>query len=208
MLSGNNLVMLDPASLIAINMEKLIVLSNALKTIVTWAGKASAWLAIALMLTIVLDVTLRHWFVIGSTRLQELEWHLHGGLFLMCMGWAFVHGTHVRIELLSDRLKSRSKIWLELLGCLFFLIPYVSVTLYFALDYAATSFSYNEASPSLTGLGARWIIKYVMVAGLISLVLAGIARLLDCILYLSGYMATPESIHLIEPKNRVGNNKI
>ncbi len=167
-------------------MQSLLILSNTCKQIATLLGKASAWLILVLVFVIMTDVTLRHWFVIGSTKLQELEWHLHGALFLLALGWAYTRDAHVRIELLSDRFKPRTKATVELLGCLVFLVPYVFAVIWFGIDYVGYSVEYNEASSSATGLPNRWIIKAAIPIGFVTLGLAALSRALQAIIFLFG----------------------
>ncbi len=167
-------------------MDILLKLSKQINRIVSFFGKLGAWSIICLMLIILLDVTLRRWFVIGSTKLQELEWHLHGILFLMCLGWAYLKNSHVRIELLSERMSSRSQAWVEMLGILLFLVPYVAAIIIFGMDYVGFSYQYNEGSASPTGLPNRWIIKSAIVVGFAVLGLAAISRLFETIVFLFG----------------------
>lgn len=167
-------------------MQNLLALSRRLDAAVTLMGRASAWLMIALILVIMTDVTLRHWFVIGSTKLQELEWHLHGALFLLALGWAYTRDAHVRIELASERFQPRTKAWVELVGCCLFLLPYVFVVVWFGIDYVGYSLEYDEASPSATGLPHRWIIKAAIPIGFLTLGLAALSRLFQAIVYLFG----------------------
>ncbi len=172
-------------------MNRLLSLSALLKHIAERLGRVSAWLIVLLILVIMTDVTLRHWFVIGSTKLQELEWHLHGALFLLALGWAYSRDAHVRIELASERFSARTKAWVELLGCLFFLLPYISSVIWFGIDYVGYSLEYNEASPSATGLPNRWIIKAAIPIGFLTLGMAAIARLIEAFVFLFG----PDTLH-------------
>lgn len=167
-------------------MERLLTLSARLERISNAIGRIAAWAIIALVLVIMTDVVLRRWFVIGSTKLQELEWHLHGFLFLLCLGWAYTKNAHVRIELVSERLRPRTRAWIELWGCTLFLLPYVCTVLWFSYDYVSYSWAYNEASASPTGLPNRWIIKSAIVVGFAILGIAATARLLQAIVFLFG----------------------
>ncbi len=172
-------------------MNRLLSISAFLKRIAETLGRLSAWLIVVLIMVIITDVTLRHWFVIGSTKLQELEWHLHGALFLLALGWAYSRDAHVRIELASERFAPRTKAWVELFGCLVFLLPYVAAVIWFGIDYVGYSLEYNEASPSATGLPDRWIIKAAIPIGFLTLGFAAIARMLEAIVFLFG----PDALH-------------
>ena len=167
-------------------MNSIFSIYLILHKVISYFGRASSYLSIVLMLVIVTDVTLRHWFVIGSTQLQELEWHLHGALFLLTLGYAYMSDSHVRIELFSEKLSNKSKAWLELVGICIFLLPYVAALLWFTADYIAISWEYGEKSASPSGLPMRYIIKSVMGIGFFLLLLAAIARACEALVYLFG----------------------
>lgn len=167
-------------------MSGILKFATLLDAGATKLGRASAWLMIALILVIMTDVTLRHWFVIGSTKLQELEWHLHGALFLLALGWAYTRDAHVRIELASERFSARTKAWVELLGCCLFLLPYVAAVVWFGIDYVGYSLEYDEASPSATGLPHRWIIKAAIPLGFVTLGMAALSKLINASVFLFG----------------------
>ncbi|MDX1710473.1 MAG: TRAP transporter small permease subunit [Rhodovibrionaceae bacterium] len=178
-------------------MHALLRLSDVLSGIVSWVGRIAAWIAIPLMVIILIDVTGRKIidiypdftntvFYLGSTKLQEMEWHLHAILFLLCLGFAYVRDSHVRIELVRDRMNPKFRVWMELLGCLAFLIPYCIVVIDFGYDFALRAFKSGEVSSALTGLSHRWIIKSFMPVGFTILAVAGISVALRCIVYLFG----------------------
>ena len=162
-------------------------LASFLDSAVSLAGRAASWLAIALMLTIMLDVISRSqdFTVISSTKLQELEWHLHGALFLLALGFAYLKDAHVRIELVRDKLKPRTRVWIELLGAVLFVIPYSAIVVYWGYEFAELAFRLGETSAQ-SGLSDRWIIKGMIPLGFFLLLLSGVAVALKCILYLFG----------------------
>ncbi len=167
-------------------MERLIKISDVLDRWITAVGRAAAWTALALIAVIIFDVITRRFLVLGSTKLQELEWHIHTVLFALCLGFAYIKDAHVRIDLVRERCSQRVQWWIELLGCLFFLIPYCLIILYFAWDWLGRSLSVNEMSDSATGLPYRWIIKSFIPLGFIFLFLSGITVLLRRVVELFG----------------------
>jgi TRAP-type mannitol/chloroaromatic compound transport system permease small subunit len=152
--------------------------SNLLDRIVSAVGIGAAWLSIPLIVIIVFDVVTRRFLVLGSTKLQELEWHLHAVLFFLCIGWAYIKNAHVRIELVHERLPRRAQLWIELLGCLLFLIPYCLIVFYHGVDWWERSWSIGEVSDSATGLPYRWAIKAALPVGFIFIFLGTVAVLL------------------------------
>ena len=173
--------------------------SEALATFCSRVGLAAAMLYLPMILIIVYDVlqrkyldldpgfTATSWYqVFTSTRLQEMEWHLHAVLFLMCLGYAYVKDAHVRIELVREKLGPRTRVWLELAGCVFFLVPYCYIVVLYGTDFAERAFSIMEKSSAQTGLEYRFVIKSFLPLGFSVLALAGASVALKCIVYLFG----------------------
>ena len=169
--------------------SSLVVLSNKLRNFVDLVGRFGSWFVLPLVLITVYDVVLRKitwlnvWiidnlgriWIFESTLLQELEWHMHTTLFALVLGFGYVHNTHVRVDLVRETLHFRKKAWLEFLGVSFFMIPYTVIVAFFAMEYAVDSYNMNEISASQVGLSHRWIIKTVLVCGLIVAFLAGLS---------------------------------
>lgn len=167
-------------------MNYVFRLSNLLDRIVSTVGIAVAWLSIPLILVIVFDVVTRRFFVLGSTKLQELEWHLHAILFFLCIGWAYIKNAHVRIELVYERLSRRTQLWIELLGCVLFLIPFCLVVFFHGVDWWERSWSIGEVSDSATGLPYRWAIKAALPVGFVFIFFGAVTVLLRKIVELFG----------------------
>ncbi|MCC2662531.1 MAG: hypothetical protein K0S35_453 [Geminicoccaceae bacterium] len=175
-----------------------IRISDALRGFVEFVGRWGSWLILPLIVITVFDVTARKlvwiqiWLVdnfgriFESTLLQELEWHFHTALFALVLGYGYIHNTHVRVDLIREKLSFRRKAWVELLGLTFFLLPYCAIVIYFAYIYAYDSWAIHEISASQVGLSHRWIIKSVLVFGLVVAVISGIAVWLQVAIVLWG----------------------
>ena len=163
--------------------------STKLHAIVDWVGRKASWLIIPVVIVTCYDVVLRklrfltvwiveNWgrlYMFESTLLQETEWHLHTALFALVLGFGYIHNTHVRVDLVREHLAFRKKAWLEFIGCTLFMLPYCVVVIWFATEYAATSYALNEQSASMVGLSHRWLIKSVLALGLIVALLSGLS---------------------------------
>ena len=91
-------------------MQHLLTVSRTLDGFLSSIGRIAAWLLLPMMLVIIVDVITRKFGLltsakefflasgmqgshdvvdkyITSTKMQELEWHLHAALFLLCMGF-------------------------------------------------------------------------------------------------------------------------
>lgn len=167
-------------------METLVRFSDGIERAIVLIGRIAAWFGVALILITVFDVVSRKFFVLGSTRLQELEWHFHTVLFMLCLGFCYLRDGHVRIDLVREQLPVRVRWWIEVVGCLLFLLPYCALILWFSVDFVWNSYIGHETSNSATGLGARWIIKMTLPAGFVLLALAGLVQLARTLVKLFG----------------------
>ena len=183
-------------------MNYLFRLASNIENAVVRIGRLAAWAGLFLVLVTVFDVVTRNfsqsswdilrnlsnaqqqWF--GSTLLQELEWHLHTVLFLFCLGYAYIKGAHIRIDVFRERFSDSTKARIEIAGIVLFLLPFCFLVVTFAIDFATSSYLQHEGSASGGGLPHRWIIKASLPAGLILLACAGIAILLKQIVLLTG----------------------
>jgi len=179
-------------------MELLTRISEGLDRVITRIGKVAAWAGLGLITVTVFDVITRRFFVLGSTKLQELEWHFHVVLFALCLGYAYMKDAHVRIDLVRENLSERTQWWLELAGCLLFLLPYCALIIWFGIDFTHRSFANHEISASATGLTHRWIIKSMIPIGFSILALSGIAIVLRKIVELFGPPELRSKVHEIE----------
>jgi len=166
--------------------KSLLKISSKLESMLEAVGKIGAWLSLPLIGIIIFDIISRRFFVLGSTKLQEMEWHLHAALFLLALAYAYLKNSHVRIEVVRESFSTKAKSILEIVGILFFVLPYTALIVWFGIDFASRSYALNEVSSALTGLSHRWIIKSFVPLGMAFLWLAGISVLFRNIAYLIG----------------------
>lgn len=171
-------------------MNRLLITSSAIARALYAVSMAAGWLFVACAVVIVFDVLTRKFGFqlpgMGSTRLQELEWHLHTALFSFWLGTAYVKNAHVRIDIAVSGSPPRTQAWLEFLGVLLLALPYCLVALYFSYDFTHTAWTFNESSDSATGLPWRWIPKGIITAGLLLLLAGVVSVALRLVVYLWG----------------------
>jgi TRAP-type mannitol/chloroaromatic compound transport system permease small subunit len=207
--------------------------SNVLRRVVEFVGRWGSWFIVPLVLVTVVDVVARKLTFRGddgsvwglqiwlkayvsryfeSTLLQELEWHLHTALFALVLGFGTIYNTHVRVDLVRDHVSFRKKIWIEFLGLTCFMIPYLLLVIYFASSWVLDSYKVGEISASTVGLSHRWVIKSVLVFGLMTATVAGLAVWLQVAFLMWGRQVKrfklmtldwPEDVSRIEGKERI-----
>jgi TRAP-type mannitol/chloroaromatic compound transport system permease small subunit len=171
-------------------MERLLAISNGINAVLTRVGMVVGWLFLVATLVIIFDVLSRKFGYqipgMGSTRLQELEWHLHTALFSFWIGLGYIRNSHVRVDVAMANARPRTHAWVEFLGCLAFAFPYTLIAIYFAADFAWISFVDNEGSESANGLPYRWIPKGFILLGLVLLLAAVVSVFLRIVVFLFG----------------------
>lgn len=171
-------------------MPFLLKFADLIEVALKRIADVGAWAFIGCITIITLDVVTRkmgfQFPSLGSTRLQELEWHFHAVLFCTFLGYAYIRNSHVRIDVFINGLSPRKKVVLELFGCLVFALPYLLVALPYALEYFLVSFGQGESSDAPNGLPARWIIKGFLLLSFITVFAAVVAVASRCIVALFG----------------------
>jgi len=140
-------------------------------------GRATSWLALAIVVLMAVNVLLRYLFSVGSVWGQELEWHLLSPLILFGMSYALLHGEHVRVDVMYAGFSKRNQLLVDLLSaCLCIAISVAIIWLSF--QYVQQSYVIDERSPDPGGLTHRWVLKALIPVGFAFLILQCIAIVL------------------------------
>ena len=59
----------------------------------------------------------------SSNAWLELQWYLFSAIVMLCAGYTLLRNEHIRIDIVSARLPSRLRSWMDILGGIFFLLP-------------------------------------------------------------------------------------
>ncbi len=153
-------------------------LSYYLDRMSKYAGLLAAVLVVALSLLVAYDAMMRYLFSAGSIALQEVEWHLYDMVFLLGLSYALKHGKHVRVDIFFERYSHDTKMVVQILSMLLLLLPFAVLFTIDAYDMALQSYLQHEVSPDPGGLGARWIIKSVLVLSFVLLMIQALSEVL------------------------------
>ena len=150
-------------------MDRLLAFCRVTDRLLAVVARASGWLFLVTIVVIVFDVITRKIGYqlpeLGSSRLQELEWHFAAMLFLGWIGYGVVRDTHVRIDVFTGHLAQARKDRIDLWGTALFAIPYGLLLVPLAYSFFEVSLLQLESSDAPNGLPARFVVKGVMVAG-------------------------------------------
>jgi len=150
----------------------------------TWVGKAAAWLIVALMLVVCIEVFKRYMLGAPTAWIFDLDNMLYGTLFMLCGAYTLAQNAHVRGDFLYSSMRPRTQALLDLVLYFVFFLPGIAALLYAGLDYAGDSWRINEHS-NVTAEGPPvYHFKTVIpIAGALVL-LQGIAEVVRCVVCL------------------------
>lgn len=141
-------------------MEYFLKISDS---IIRWMGQKSALLNILLVVLICYDVLQRYIFNSSYNWIIELEWHIFGIIFLMGSAYTLKEDKHVRVDVYYEGFSPKNKAITNILGSVFFLIPWCIVGITTCFKYASNAWYIHEGSPNPGGLPAWYIIKFCIV---------------------------------------------
>jgi TRAP-type mannitol/chloroaromatic compound transport system permease small subunit len=158
--------------------EKIDALNRGLGSLLRWLAVLmifmGAYNAVARYLTRAAGVSL------SSNALNEAQWYLFSLIFLLGAAYALEVDAHVRVDVLYGRLSRRARGWIDLLGTLFFLIPFCVLMLWVSYPTVRNSWTIREVSPDPGGL-PRWPIKAVILVAFVLLLLQAFSQLIKAI---------------------------
>ena len=153
------------------------VVRAGIERLIDLTGRATSWLALAIVVLMAVNVLLRYLFSEGSVWGQELEWHLLAPLILFGMSYALLHGEHVRVDVFYAGFSERRKLLVDLLSALL-CIAISAAIIWLSIQYVQQSYVIDERSPDPGGLTHRWVLKALIPVGFAFLILQCIAIVL------------------------------
>lgn len=151
--------------------------SRAVDRFAGWVGEIASIMWPLLVLVIVVQVVARYAFGMGSVAMEELQWHLYAIGFMLGLSFTEVRERNVRIDVLAENFRPRTRLWIEVVGIAGLLLPFTLVVMWFALPFFWSSFTLNEVSAAPGGLPYRWFLKSFIVSAFALLALVALGRL-------------------------------
>lgn len=172
-------------------------LSRALDTCLLHLGNAFSWVWVVLMLVIITNVLMRYLLGEGRIEFEELQWHLYALGWLVGLSYCMVTDSHVRVDLLRDKFSPTTKAWIEMLGLIFLLLPFLVLVCWYGLPFVLYSWELGEVSAAPGGLPYRWFMKGALVFAFLLLGFACLSRLsrVFTLLFLSPSRTTQAAVH-------------
>ncbi|WP_207102000.1 TRAP transporter small permease subunit [Paracoccus shandongensis] len=166
-------------------MSGLLALSRGIDRVNTVIGRNVSWLILLAIFVSAVNAIIRKAFSVSSNAWLELQWYLYGGAFLLAAAYTLLENEHIRIDIVFSAWSRRVQHWIELLGHIFFLMPFVLLSLWLCWPWLARSYRTGEMSMNAGGL-MLWPAKALLFAGFVLLLLQGISEIIKKIAVMRG----------------------
>ena len=150
----------------------------------TWVGKLFAWLIVALMTVVCVEVFKRSFLNAPTAWIFDAENMLYGTLFMMCGAYTLAQNAHVRGDFLYSSMRPRTQAWLDLVLYIVFFIPGIAALIYSGWIFAVESWTINEHSTVTANGPPVWQFKFMIPLAGVMVMLQGLAEITRCVVCL------------------------
>jgi TRAP-type mannitol/chloroaromatic compound transport system permease small subunit len=140
-------------------------------------GQVADWLVLLACLISAGNAMSRYAFSLSSNAWLEVQWYMFAGMVMLGAPHTLKVNEHVRVDLLFSSVSERTRIWIDILGIIFFLFPICIILIYFTWPWFVESWQIEEMSSNAGGL-IRWPVKLVLPVGFALMVLQGVSELI------------------------------
>ncbi|WP_298610482.1 TRAP transporter small permease subunit [uncultured Thiothrix sp.] len=169
-------------------MSVLMQFSRAIDTMNGLFGRIANVLILLACLVSATNALLRYGFDLSDNWPLELQWYLFGGAVMLGAAYTLRENGHVRVDLLYGNVSDRTRLYIDIFGFIFFLLP--ACILFAWLSWTTLflpSWHVMEQSSNSGGL-PRYPVKFIVPFGFLLLTLQGISELIKRVAMLRGQL--------------------
>ena len=148
-------------------------------------GTAATWLVLFAVLISTGNAISRYTFNLASNAWLELQWYMFAAMVFFGGPYVLKINGHVRVDVFYSGRLERTRLWIDIIGCVLFLLPFCAVFLYFTWPWFVESWRINEG-PSNPGGLIRWPVKLILPVGFALMMLQALSELIKRIAALRG----------------------
>lgn len=171
-------------------MGGLLAVSRVIDRITEAIGKFVGWLIFLAIWVSAVNAIVRKTLDMSSNAWLELQWYLYGAAFMGAAAYTLQQNEHIRIDIVYGALKRRTQHWIDLIGHLLFLMPFVILMDIYLVPWVWLSFSIGEISTNAGGL-ILWPAKSFLLLGFLILTLQGVSEIIKKVAVMRGLIEDP-----------------
>jgi TRAP-type mannitol/chloroaromatic compound transport system permease small subunit len=166
-------------------MNALLKISRLIDALNEKAGVVANWLVLAACAISAGNALVRYGFSLSSNAWLEIQWYLFAGIVMLGAANTLRINGHVRVDVFYSRYGERTRLWLDLLGGILFLLPMAAIIGWLSWPLFANSYLVGEVSGNAGGL-LRWPVKILIPLGFLLLALQGVSEIIKRAAALAG----------------------
>jgi TRAP-type mannitol/chloroaromatic compound transport system permease small subunit len=168
----------------------LLKLSALIDRLNRLIGNSVRWLVLVAVLVSAVNAAVRKAFNVSSNGFLEIQWYLFAAVFLLAAGYTMLNQEHVKIDVIAGRFSKRTQIWIDIVGIVVFLFPFVIVVIELSMPLVIGAYTSGEMSSNAGGL-IRWPVFAMLPLGFFFLGLQGVSELIKRLAFLQGLVPDP-----------------
>ncbi|MEO5376462.1 MAG: TRAP transporter small permease subunit [Magnetococcus sp. DMHC-6] len=141
-------------------------------------GRLVSWLTLSMVLVTFGVAMLRYLFNLGWISMQESVIYMHACVFMFGASLTLQADEHVRVDIFYRPLSERGKAWVNLLGGIFLLLPFMVFIFWMSWEYVAAAWATQEGSREAGGLNLVWLLKGILLVMPVLMILQGISLII------------------------------
>jgi TRAP-type mannitol/chloroaromatic compound transport system permease small subunit len=157
--------------------EVLLKLSRAIDYVNDRFGVIANWLVLLACLISAGNAASRYMFSLSSNAWLEVQWYMFAGMVLLGGPHTLKVNEHVRVDLVYSSVSERTRIWIDIVGGILFLLPICIILIYFTWPWFTESWRLGEMSSNAGGL-LRWPVKLMLPVGFALMALQGLSEII------------------------------
>ena len=150
-------------------------LAGGIDAFLDLVGRITSWLALGIALVMGANVLLRYAFSYGFIWAQELEWHIFVPICLFGMSYALLHGEHVRVDVVFQYFKPRTKHLVDVVTAVISM-AFCLIVIWLSIPYFYQSWSIGEGTANPGGIEYRYIVKSLIPIGFAIMLLQSLSE--------------------------------
>jgi TRAP-type mannitol/chloroaromatic compound transport system permease small subunit len=156
--------------------NRLLQASRVIDAVNDRFGTVATWLVLIACLISAGNAVSRHFLNASSNAWLEVQWYMFAAMVLLGGPYTLKVNEHVRVDLLYSSVSERTRLWIDILGGLLFLLPICVILVYFTWPFFVDSWRLHERSSNSGGL-LRWPVKLMLPLGFTLMALQGISEI-------------------------------
>lgn len=171
-------------------MQALLALSRGIDRVTAIIGKGVIWFILLAVLVSAGNAISRKAFNLSSNAWLELQWYLFGAAFMGAAAYTLQQNEHIRIDVFYASRSRKTQHWIDLLGHIFFLLPFALLMVWYLWPYAVGAYYSGQVSTNAGGL-IIWPARAILLAGFVLLVAQVLAEIIKKIAVMRGLIDDP-----------------